>query len=243
MDTHVPVKERYGFRSVPMRALLRLVQPFCYCRGQVPPHVAHSDKPVVFICNHYEIFGPLAVVSSLPVRFRLWANAAILDASSHVDKFIIGTQHVFPWMSEDTARRWITRFARAGEKLFHAFDPICVDREDPARLLSTMRESVRALQNGDSIVIFPETGLPHFAHGGVNEFYPGFAMLGEIYRRRTGQDVCFCPLYIDKKSRRLLFGQLVTYGELPATEEYRRVADDVRGQMLALAGMNEVMEA
>ena len=238
MDIHVPVRERYGFHTAPMRMLLRLVQPFCYCRGEIPPHVAQSDKPVVFICNHYEIFGPLAIVSSLPVRFRLWVNAAIMDATQNVDHFIIGTQHVFPWMSDETARRWIARFAGAGEKLFRALNPIGVDREDPSKLLSTMRESVKALQNGDSIVIFPETGLPHFAHGGVNEFYPGFAMLGEIYRRRTGQDLVFCPLYIDKKTRTLRFGELVTYGDLPATEEYRRVADDVRGQMLALAGMN-----
>lgn len=237
MDTHVPVRERYGFRSAPMRALLRLVQPFCYCRCDIPPHVAQADKPVVFICNHYEIFGPLAIVSSLPLRFRLWANAAIMDASSHVDKFIVGTQHVFPWMSDDTARKWIARFAGVGEKLFRAMNPIGVDREDPTRLLSTMRESLKALQNGDSIVIFPETGLPHFAHGGVNEFYHGFAMLGEIYRRKTGQDVGFCPLYIDKKTRTLRFGELVTYGDLPAAEEYRRVSDDVREQMLALAGM------
>ena len=35
----------------------------------------------------------------------------------------------------------------------------------------------------------------------------------------------------------LRFGELVTYGNLPASEEYRRVSDDVREQMLALAGM------
>ena len=240
MDTHVPMKNRYGFRTMRMRALGRIVQLFCYCRGEVPPRIAQLGEPVVFICNHYEIFGPLAIVTSLPVRFRLWMNAAIVESTSNVDKLIVGTQHVVPWMSDDTARRWIARFARAGEKLFGAFDPICVDREDPTRLLSTMRESVRALQSGDSIVIFPETGLPHFAHGGVNEFYHGFAMLGEIYRRKTGKDLHFCPVYIDKRRRVLRFGEPVVYGDLPAAQEYRRVSDSVRGQMLAMAGVSEV---
>lgn len=240
MDTHVPLRERYGFQHPAMRLLARMAQPFCYCRGQVPPQVAEGDAPTVFICNHYEIFGPLAVITSLPVKFRVWMNEACINATTNVDKLILGTQHVFPWMSEERARRLMRFTARAGEKLFGAFDPISVDREDPTRLMATMRASVKALENGDSIVIFPETGVPHFAHGGVNEFYHGFAMLGEIYRRRTGKDVQFCPLYIDKKKRALRFGEPVVYGDLPPSEEYRRVSDAVRGQMLALAGMSEV---
>jgi len=231
VDVSVPLKQRYGFDRVPMRMLCRAVQIFCHCKCEIPDEIACLDEPVVFICNHYEVFGPLAVVTTLPLRFRLWMNEAMIHMSDNADKLIIGTQHVFPWMSERTADWLIGHLGKAGEAIFRPFGAIAVDREQPAKLLSTLRESVRVLQNGDSIVIFPETGIPAFAHGGVTDFFSGFAMLGEVYRRKTGQALRFCPLYIDKKHRTFRFGPLVSSDEM----DHRSLSDHLHDQLLMLS--------
>ena len=180
---------------------------------------------------------PTDETTTTPVK----VNESYLDELREKGKLVVGVKTDVPELSyyDKETGEW------SGLEVELAYNIGCdlfgvnrSDLGDKVKLVGvTVADREETLQNGDSIVIFPETGLPHFAHGGVNEFYHGFAMLGEIYRRKTGQDVGFCPLYIDKKTRTLRFGELVTYGDLPAAEEYRRVSDDVREQMLALAGM------
>lgn len=231
MDVKVPLKERHGFERFPMRLLCRGVQIFCHCKCEMPETIAHLQDPVVFICNHYEIFGPLAVVTTLPLHFRLWMNEALVRMSEDADKLVVGVQHIFPWMSAQTAKKWMTRLGKAGEALFRPFGVIPVDREQPMKLLKTLRESVRVLEAGDNIVIFPETGIPTFAHGGVTDFFPGFAMLGEVYQRRTGKPLLFCPLYVDKKHRTFRFGELVSSNQM----DYKGLSSHLHDQLMLLS--------
>lgn len=242
MNTKVPLKERYGFQSFGMRMLCRFARLFCRCSCDVPDDLAKLEEPVVFVCNHHEVFGPLAVAANLPLRYRFWINEAVIHATKNREKLVVGTQHIFPWMNEKIALKAVGAYAGLAEKFFRPFEPIPVDREQPAKLLSTLRKSVKALQNGDSIIIFPETGIPHYSHGGVNEFFSGFAMLGEVFYRTCGKALRFCAVYVDKKHRRLSFGQPVSYGGNAEIADYQQLSDQLRNDLLQMskeAGITE----
>ena len=66
------------------------------------------------------------------------------------------------------------------------FGVIPVDRSQPSKLISTMRQSIAALEEGHNLLIFPETGIPEYSLTSVTPFYSGFAMLGRLYYRKTG---------------------------------------------------------
>ena len=84
MDTNVALRERTGFDHLGMRMLYGLFYPFCHCRGQVPQEIALHDDPIIFVCNHYELFGPLALMTSLKARFRVWSNEGLLEMEENM---------------------------------------------------------------------------------------------------------------------------------------------------------------
>jgi hypothetical protein len=229
------LKNRCGFETKGMKALGYFLKPFFGCTCDVPDYIRELNEPVIFVCNHYELFGPAAVALSLPVKFRPWTNSIVVNATESVEKMIVGFQHTFPFLSENGARKALTALAPKLERVMGHFSPIAVYHDSLAKQMRAIDQSVDALLAGDNIVLFPETALPKYSKGRVTEFFRSFALIGEYYRRRTGGSAIFCPLYVDKKHRKLCFGQLVRYGQEKAVQECERIVHDTRSQILAMA--------
>lgn len=229
------LSERNGFQAMGMKALGYTLMPFFRCRCEIPDSITSRKDPVVFVCNHYEIFGPFAVILSLPLRFRLWANSIVVEPMQYIDNMIIGTQHIFPFLSENAARRLLSFLAPMMERVLQSFKPVAVYRENLGKQRKAIEQTVDTMLEGENIVLFPETGYPSYSHGSVTEFYRSFALIGEFYRRKTGRNAAFCPIYVDKKHRKLQFGELVTYGQDKAAVECDRIVDELRSQLLQMA--------
>ena len=67
-------KERPGFDTRTMRWLYRVLYPFFHCRVNLPAELRDSEEPVVFIGNHYNVFGPVSFILSMPVVARAWRS-------------------------------------------------------------------------------------------------------------------------------------------------------------------------
>ena len=228
-------RERHGFQGWQNRALAWVLSPFFRCRCRIPEHLAILEEPVVFVSNHYEIFGPLAMVVSLPLKFRFWSNSIILEPTKHVEKMAADAQRAMPLLTLGGARRLLKWLTPVWERAYSYFDPIPVYKEDVGRQRASIRKSVDYMLRGDHIVLFPETAVPHYSNGSVTAFHRSFALIGEYYRRATGKQAAFVPVYIDKWRRRIAFGEVVRYGEGDPVEACERVSGAVRGQILAMA--------
>lgn len=235
MDTNVALRNRNGFERLGMRMLYGLFYPFCHCKAEVPPEIAAHEDPIVFVCNHYELFGPLALMTSLKAKFRVWSNERLLTASNEVDQLVDGAVVMAPVFSKRVMTKVLKIITPLVEWIFANLKAIPVSRQESGRMLSTMRQSVSALEMGESLVIFPEKGEPHYALGGVTPFYPGFAVVGEFASRKLKRPVFFCPIHIDKAGRKLRFGDLVQYQPGDMKNEPQRVSDCLYEQMQALA--------
>lgn len=227
--------ERYGFDTPANRRLGALLAVFFGCRCRIPEEIAALEEPVVFVSNHYEIFGPLAMVTSLPLKYRLWSHSIILEPTKHIDHMAPDCRRAIPILTERGARRLLEKITPVWEDAFRRFDPIPVYKKDLGRQRASIRRTVEVMRQGDHIVLFPETGLPHYSDGGVTEFYRSFALVGEYYRRATGKQAAFCPVYIDKKRRRIHFGEVVRYGTGDAETECDRLSDAMHAQIAAMA--------
>ncbi len=235
MDTNVALRHRIGFDRPGMRALYGLFYPFFHCRSEVPRQIREHKDPIVFVCNHYEIFGPLALMTSLRARFRVWSNERLLDAGDEVDQLLEGAMVMAPVFSKRTMEKLLHCLSPLVEWVFERLQAIPVSRTESTKLLQTMRKTAAAMEAGESIVIFPEKGEPHYALGSVSPFYPGFAMVGEFAGRKLQRPVAFCPIHIDKAGRRLRFGEIVRYEPGNMKQEAQRVSDRLYEQMTALA--------
>jgi hypothetical protein len=78
-----------------------------------------------------------------------------------------------------------------------------------------MRNSLKAMQNGKNILVFPEnpqsSGWDYFQNDNVAEFHDGFVYLADLYYRKTGKPLTFYSIYCDKGNRTITFSEAVTY--------------------------------
>lgn len=235
MDTNVALRRRTGFDALGMRMLYGMLYPFFHCRSDVPMEIQQHEDPIIFVCNHYELFGPIALMTSLRARFRVWSNERLLTAGTEVDRLVDGAVVMVPILPKRMMTKVLHGISPLVEWIFKRLKAIPVSRTDSAKLLTTMRRSVSAMEAGESIVIFPEKGEPHYGLGTVTPFYPGFATVGEFAARKLKKPVSFCAIHIDKAKRKLRFGELVRYMPGNMQAEAQRVSDLLYTQMQMLA--------
>ena len=240
----VGYKNRPGFDSSPMRWLYRSLAPFFHCRANLPRELQESTEPVVFVANHYNAFGPISFVHSVPAVCYFWSNAELLNPGEAEDAFRPGMRQMFPFLGEK-ALNWLCRKMSAlACRVLTRLGAIPVDRNRPATLISTMRKSIQTLQEGSNLLIFPETGLPEYSLTSVTPFFSGFAALGRLYYRKTGKTLRFCPCYIDEQHRQIRFGETVTWDpENPdANAETERVSEELNRRIREMAAENRGVE-
>ena len=101
--------------------------------------------------------------------------------------------------------------------IFNNANTIGVYRD--SRILSTFKETVKKLQNGASVVIFPEHDQKH--NNIIYDFQDKFIDVAKLYYKKTGKEVCFVPLYIAPKLRKMYIGKPIRFNSAAAIEDER----------------------
>ncbi len=180
--------------------LIRLAIPRLKAEWEIP----FDGEPCVFLSNHERAIGPLEMATVFPLR-----------ENSHI------------WIFADPLRRETTpAYVRQDHwwdengklaPLWNAVVPPLVSlilppilRSVPhvpvyhdGRAATTMKESLRLLQDGKNLVIFPEipTGFGEHDTEKINE---GWLMLLPMYARRTGKELKVWPVRQDFAAGKML---------------------------------------
>lgn len=203
-----------------------------------------GDVPGVFVCNHGEIYGPVVTNVFVPFPFRPWVTYEMMDRKIVSDRCMEGTfsavtgvkRKLLQWVMDHVGAPfmvWIMR-SREGIPVFH---------DQPRKLMQTFRDTVAAMEAGDSILVFPENAATSadqkYAREGVSEFFTGFTMIGQLYQKKTGKSPLFIPLYADQNKRTVTFGVPTRYNaEISPNEEKERLCAYLRKEILRIAGLD-----
>ena len=100
-----------------------------------------------------------------------------------------------------------------------------------ARIGTTFKESVAALQAGDSILIFPDVDYTDGSEG-IGEIYDGFLLLERFWRKASARPLRFVPLRLDADARRIVEGAAVSFDRTaPWKSEMVRVREALRREI------------
>lgn len=194
-----------------------------------------GDEPVIFLANHMGAVGPMYMAATFPLRnnVAIWCNEGMMDEKLTVDY----VRHDWWWKPESKLAplysATIPYIARAiVPKVLRSAPTIPVYRD--ARVMTTMRHSLKALREGKHIVIFPE--LPDGYGSHAEQLQMGWLNLVNMYHRATGRDIRMIPIHIDQESRvfRVQKG-IVADPDIPLSEQAERIerylAAGIRGQL------------
>ena len=192
------------------------------------------DEPCIFIGNHAGAYGPLEMTTKFPTWDRqwLWCNEGIMDRKTCPDYI----RHDY-WWPEDSR---LAGFYSAVLPPVVALILPPVLRSAPTipvyhdlRITKTFRESVRRMEEGNHIVIFPEQadGFQHHRE----EISTGWMTLCPMARAKLGRPIRIYPVHVDHHRHVFRVAPPVVWDSLTLTdEEARRVADvltkGLRGQ-------------
>ncbi len=191
-----------------------------------------TDEPCVVVGNHAQLHGPLMCELHFPISRYTWCAGEMMQLRE-----VPAYAYRDFWSGKPRGVRWVYKLlsymiAPLSVCLFNNANTIGVYHD--MRSLSTFRTSVKYLQEGESIVIFPEYNVPNTPI--VYEFQEKFIDVARLYYKKTGKELLFVPLYVAPKLHKLCLGEPIRFrAEAPIDEERARLCAALSESITQLA--------
>ncbi|MBQ2954626.1 MAG: hypothetical protein IJE07_13925 [Clostridia bacterium] len=183
------------------------------------------DEPCVFVCSHIGAMGPIHMAVNFPLcdNVAIWCNCQVMDRSECAEY----VRHDFWWKPESRLAplysATIPHIAAAVLPPVLTSAPTIPVYHD-ARVMTTMRQSIKALKAGQHVVIFPEKPSGYGEYD--RRINTGWLNLLVMYHRMTGKALRMWPVWIDQKGHTFYIGEHVRYDpERPLEEQEDALAE------------------
>ena len=177
--------------------------------GRWSVDVEKPTEPTVYVCSHNNLRGPLAVQAWLPFAVRTWALHVFLDRETcrkHYREYTFSRRFGLPGPLA-AFLAWIVSWYVSC--LMVSIGALPVYR-GTVKIGTTFKETISALQTGDSVVIFPDVDYTDGSEG-IGEVYDGFLLLERFWRKTSEKPLRFVPLRLDASAHRITEGRAVSF--------------------------------
>lgn len=188
------------------------------------------EGPTVYVCSHSDLLGPLATLCWLPVAPRPWVLHVFLDREDCRKQYRDYTFSRRFGMPGPLAA--LAAWAASGyvSALMGSMGAIPVHR-GTAKLGATFRQTLDALEAGDSVLIFPDVDYTDRSDG-IGEVYDGFLLLERLWRKRSDRPLDFVPLRLDAAGRTITAGRPARFDRAASWKpELVRVREALRAEI------------
>ena len=164
--------------------------------------IVKPEEPVVYVCRHLNMHGPITSLKSFPFDVHPMVLHVFFDEKDCYHQF---ATYTFSARNNKKAKKFSLKAWFCGffvPKLVHSAKSIPVYRgtENP---MKTLKVSLEFLALGESIAVYPDTEYT-WGYDKPSDIYDGFLFLSTMYKRKTGKDLKFVPLYIDDEKREIV---------------------------------------
>ena len=202
------------------RLIKWLVQQF-YPKMEVVGTENLPEDPAIIVANHAQMNGPIACELYFPGKRYTWCAGQMMHL-----KDVPGYAFQDFWSQKPKYIRWFYKIlsyliAPFSVCVFNNADTIAVYHD--TRILSTFKNTVKKMEEGANVVIFPEHAEPH--NHIICAFQDRFIDIAKLYYKKTGKAVSFVPMYIAPKLNKMYLGEPVRFcPENPMESERERIS-------------------
>lgn len=193
----------------------------------------HAKEPVILVSNHAGTFGPISIITSFPSKLYPWVDHEVTDKRTVAKRvqaeFLEAELHLKPPLSAYLGRL----IGRICVALMHDINAIPV-YDKSRKIKSTVDQSVRLLEQGKNILVFPENSQKP-----INEvlcdFCMGFVHLARLYFEKTRKAVLILPVAVNQKVKGILVGRPLRFdGQSPFPAEKARLKKELESTITTL---------
>lgn len=164
--------------------------------GNVP------DEPCIFLCRHLDSAGVISSLTTIPAVVRPWCLDCFMSYRSSIKHF---RDYTF------SKRFQKGKFFSAIASLFVGTGYCAIAKsakcipvyrgEKSSRSIQTIKTTVRALENGENILIYNDIDYADTdTEISSGEIFHGFIAVDKMFYRRNGKRVPIVPVFMDKAS-------------------------------------------
>ncbi len=194
-------------KSYPLYRFIKFWVRSCYPKIEIIGAENLPEEPALIVGNHSQMHGPIGCELYFPGKRYTWCAGQMM----HLKEVPAYAFQDF-WSGKPKATRWFFKglsyvIAPFCVCVFNNADTIGVYRDN--RIISTFKNTVKALQEGSSVIIFPEyyEEYDHIVH----KFQENFVDIAKLYHKRSGKAVPFVPLYIAPELKQMHIGRPIYY--------------------------------
>jgi len=177
------------------------------------------QEPCVFAGNHSHAHSPVMCELYFPVKKLTWCDAPMFDKK----EFKAYAYKVF-WNGKPNffQKLGANLLAPLVQYIFRNADALPVYRD--MRVVKTYKASVETMVEGNSVVIFPE--CPEENNEILNQLNQYFVDVARFYKKSTGKELLFVPMYYAVTLKKLVFGKPIRFNSSDSIESQRKVICD-----------------
>ena len=188
--------------------LYKAIRAYLVCSLEVQYRLG-KDEPTIFVANHEQSYGPVTAMASLPRPVIPWVTHQITDRKlcpSYIEEdFVRPEVRVSPPLSTLLARV----IGRICVGIMEDLKAVPVYKQS-RRIVETIRASVRYLEQGRKLLIFPEIANHPF-NDIICQFDTGFVGVARALFEKTRRVVTFLPIAVNRHLRALRVGEPITF--------------------------------
>ena len=192
-----------------------------------------SAEPFILVSNHAGAFGPVSVITSLPVEIYPWVAHEVTDLQTAAPRiqaeFVEQELKLKPPLSAFIARV----IGRVCVALMKDIGAIPVYQKSK-RITATVMQSLALLQQGKNILVFAEDSTRKI-NDVLCEFSTGFIHVARLYYQATRKAVQFLPIAVNRRLGRILVGTPIRFdGTILFAREKQRLKAELECSVYTL---------
>ena len=232
-----------GIKRFFMFLMYILFYPFVkiatHCKVLGKENIDQSDEARVFLVNHYEIFGPVAMYLNFPIKNRIWIIDKMMNEADIEQQMGLMIYNNFPKVP-----RWLKTCVIKLVKSFIVYIFVCrakgipVSRENPRANIKAMEISCSEFEKGKAIILMPERW---YVKEGVGEFQTGFEYIAKYTYKKTKKIVTFYPVFVSQVDKKIYVEKPIRYNpENDPNSEKDRIITYCHDEMVKSYKLHEV---
>ncbi len=191
------------------------------------------QEPSILVANHAGAFGPVSVITSMPLEMHPWVASEVTDlktvAARIQAEFCEQELRLKPPFSAYLARV-IGRICVAIMKDIGAIPVYQKGRE----IRDTVMRSLSLLQQGKSILVFAEDSSRRL-NDVLGEFRTGFIHVARLYYQTTRKAVQFFPVAVNRRVHQIRVGAPIRFDATrPFSGEKQRIKQELQDSVYSL---------
>ena len=180
------------------------------------------EEPVLVVGNHAQMYGPITGELYFPGKRKIWCAGQMM----HLKEVPTYAYQDF-WAQKKKGVRWFYRLlsyivAPLSVCIFNNANTIGVYHD--ARAISTFKNTVKCLMQGENVIIFPEHGIEY--NHIVNDFQDKFVDVARLYYKKNGKELAFVPIYLAPALKKMYLCEPIRFcAENPIDVERQRICE------------------